>query len=114
MTTSKIFWVIGYWNFGHYLIIVVWNLVIHTLASRVIPLMNFLQSLPGHMGIDLSGRDIHMAEHHLYRTKVRSPFQKMAGKGVTKKMGGDPLSKPRSPRILFEIFPESLSAHPLS
>src|SRR5574340_902435 len=30
------------------------------LASRVILLMNLLQPFPGHMGIDLGGRDIHV------------------------------------------------------
>ncbi len=44
------------------------------LASRVVLFMNLLQSLSSHMGIDLGGRDICMAKHHLDRTKIRPPF----------------------------------------
>jgi hypothetical protein len=43
----------------------IWNLVIHTLSSWVITLVNLLQSLSGDMGIDLSRGDIRMAEHDL-------------------------------------------------
>jgi hypothetical protein len=75
------------------------------LPSRMVTLMNLLQSLSGHMGIYLSAGDIRMAEHHLDRTKIRPPFQKMAGKGVAKKVGGDPLTKSSSSRIIFKIFP---------
>src|SRR4030043_896107 len=73
--------------------------------------MNLLQSFSCHMGIYLSRRDIDMAEHHLDRTKVRSPFQKMASKGVTEKMRGDPFPNPRPLTIGFGISPEPLSAH---
>ena len=75
------------------------------LASRMVTLMNLLQSLSGHMGIYLSAGDIRMAEHHLDRTKICSPLQKMAGKGVTKKMRRDPFTKTSSSRIIFKIFP---------
>jgi hypothetical protein len=84
------------------------------LASWVVTLMNLLQSLSGHMGIYLSAGDIRMAEHHLDRAKIRPPFQKMAGKGVAKKVGGDPLTKSSLLSIIFKILPEPLSAHPLS
>jgi hypothetical protein len=66
------------------------------------------------MGIDLRGGDIRMAEHHLYGTKIRSPFQKMAGKRVTKKVRSNPLAKTGPSRIVFQIFPEALSAHPFA
>lgn len=54
--------------------------------------VNLLQSLAGDMGVYLSGGDIHMAKHHLNRTKVCSPLQKVARKGMAEKMRGDPLA----------------------
>ncbi len=66
------------------------------------------------MGIDLSRGDIHVAEHHLDRTKVGPPFQQMTGKGVAKKVRRNFLAKAGLSRIVLQILPEPLTAHPSS
>ncbi len=66
------------------------------------------------MGVDLGRRDIHVAEHHLDRSKISPSFQKMTGEGVTQKVGGDPLKKTGPAGIILQALPELLSAHPFS
>ena len=82
------------------------------LATRVITLMDLLEPLSGHMGVDLSCGDIRVPEHHLNRTEVCTSLQKVAGKGVAQKMRGDPFPNARPSAILLDVFPESLSGHP--
>lgn len=88
--------------------------VFRSLTSRVILLVDLFQSLSGHVGIDLSRGDIHVAEHHLDRTKISPPFQEMAGEGVAKKVRGNPLTKAGPLGIVPKVLPEPLAAHPLS
>ncbi len=77
----------------------------------MILLMNLFQSLPADMSVDLGCRDIHMAEHHLDRTQIGPPFQKMTREGVTKKVGSNLLAKAGLPRVVLQILPEPLTAH---
>jgi len=66
------------------------------------------------MGIDLRGRDIRVAQHHLDGSKVRTPLKKMACERMPKKMGGDPLAKASPPAIYFDAPPEPLPTHPFA
>src|SRR4030043_185920 len=109
-----------YWNIGfrceenfpyplfHYSSIPIFR----QLSSWMITLVNLLQSLSCDMGIYLSGGNIHVTKHHLNRTEIRPPFQKMACEGVTEKMGGNSFPNTRPPTIGFDIFPALFSAHP--
>ena len=44
--------------------------------------VNFLQSFPRNVGIDLRGCDIGMAQHNLHGTQIGAAFQKMRRKGM--------------------------------
>src|SRR3954465_3300695 len=45
------------------------------------------------MGVDLSGRDIAMAEQHLTRAEVGAPFEQVGGEGVAKDVRADPVGR---------------------
>ena len=75
--------------------------------------MNLLEPVARHMGIDLSGGDIRVAEHHLNRAKVGSPLKKVACKGVTEKMRSDPFPDSRLSAVPLDPFPEALATHGL-
>ena len=74
---------------GIYLLFGYCDLVLQSLAywdfvsvstSRMIFGMHLLKTIPGHMGVDLCRRDIHMAEHYLNGAQVGSALQQMGGK----------------------------------
>ena len=48
--------------------------------------MQFLQALSGYMGIDLSGRQIAVAQQELNDTQVSAMIKQMGGKGMTQGM----------------------------
>jgi hypothetical protein len=81
------------------------------LASWMVSLMNFLQPLSGHVSVNLGGRNIHMAKHHLDRSKIRTPFQQMACEGVAQEVRSDPLPDASFLAIGLKILPETLAAH---
>ncbi len=56
---------------------------IFRLSSRMIFAVHIFQVLPGNVGVDLSGGNIHMPQHDLNGTQVSAAFQKMAGKRVS-------------------------------
>lgn len=47
------------------------------------------QSILVNMGINLSGGNVRMSEHHLYGPQIGAMAEKMGGKGVSNHMGGD-------------------------
>ena len=47
------------------------------------------QALLDHMGIDLGGRDVGMAEQRLHDAQIGAVMQQMAGKGMTQHMRAD-------------------------
>ena len=44
------------------------------------PGVHLFQMAQGHVGVNLGGGDIGMAQHHLHGTQVGPALQKMAGK----------------------------------
>ena len=70
--------------------------------------MDSFQSLAGHMGIDLSGRDIRVAEQKLNGPEVSTAFKKMAGEGVAQTVRCNLLWNPCLYTVFFDNFPESL------
>ena len=50
------------------------------LTSRVMLQHEIFQTLVGHMGVNLSGRQVGMAKHHLHRSQVCTIIHKMRGK----------------------------------
>ena len=50
-----------------------------------------LQLLADHLGIDLGGGDIGVAQHLLNGVEVCAVFQQMGGKGMAERVGGDVL-----------------------
>src|SRR5512136_1895465 len=73
-------------------------------------LVQGFQMLPGKMGVNLGSGDIRMAQHGLNGPQVCPPLQKMGGKGMAERMGGDPLVDASCPGILPEDLPEPLAA----
>ena len=51
-----------------------------------------LQASAFNMRIDLRGRNIRMAEHHLNRPKIRAAFEQMRRKRMSKHVRGNDLS----------------------
>ena len=71
------------------------------LSPGMILRVDGLQPLLGDMGIDLGGTYINMTQHHLYRSEICTPFQKMSGEGVSKGVWGDFVGKPGLYSISF-------------
>ena len=53
------------------------------------------EALPGHVGVDLGGRDVGVAEHHLQGAQVGAPLQEMAREGVAQHVRGQDARPPR-------------------
>ena len=52
------------------------------------------EALPGHVGVDLGGGDVGVAEHALYRPQVGAVLQQVRGEGVTQGVRGDRFADP--------------------
>ena len=76
--------------------------------------VNDFEALPGHMGIDLGGGDVYVAQHDLYRPQVSTAFQKMTGKRVPQGVGCDIFADAGPLDILPQQFPESLAGQGFS
>ena len=50
----------------------------------MVAIYHFFENISVHMGIDLSGRNIRMAQHFLHNTKVRASLKQMRSKGMPK------------------------------
>ena len=66
------------------------------------------------MGIDLSGDDVGVAEHHLHRAEIGSAGEQMGGKGVAQNMRADLLGDAGTVRHLANDLPEAVSGHRLA
>ena len=51
--------------------------------------VDVLQVVLHHMGVDLGGGDVRVAQHLLDGAEVRAVFQQMDGEGVAQGVGGD-------------------------
>lgn len=83
-------------------------------ASGMVTGMELLKPLPGHMCIDLSGREIAVAEQQLHHSKIGPVVEQMGGKGVAQCMGGDGLVYAGGASVFFDPVPEGLTGHPLA
>jgi len=81
------------------------------LPPGVVPLVQLFEMFSGDMGVDLSGSDIGMAQHHLDRPQVCPPFQKVRGKGMSQGVGRKRFGDPSALCIISQPMPESLPAH---
>src|SRR5688572_19657060 len=52
--------------------------------ARMITPMHLPQVLPVHVGVDLRGGDVDMAEHLLDGPEIRTPFEQVGGEGMAK------------------------------
>ena len=78
-------------------------------ASRVMFGMEVLQAGTRHMGVDLRGRQITVAEQHLHHPQVGAAMQQMAGKGVAQHVGRHAVrADPGTSRQPLEIACENL------
>ena len=73
--------------------------------------MDLFEPLPGHMGVDLGGGQVAMAQQHLHHPQVRPVVEQMGGKGVTQGMGGQGLANPSLQGIALDEQPEGLAGH---
>ena len=76
-------------------------------------LVNILQISPYHMGVNLRGGNIRMAQHLLDGPQVRSILQQVRREGVPQGMGGDLFLNACLPLIILDDLPKALAAHPL-
>lgn len=74
--------------------------------------MDFFQPFPGHMGINLGGGNIGMAEHSLYRTQIGPVFQQVGGERMAQGMGSNVFGDARFPGVAFNDLPEPLPCQP--
>lgn len=81
------------------------------LASGMKLLVDILQSVLVHMGVDLGGCNIGVAKHHLYRTKIRTMAQQVGGKGVAQHVGGNIFFNTCGESSFFDDLPEAQSCH---
>ena len=77
-------------------------------------LMYLLQPLPGDMGVDLSRRDVGMAEHDLDGSQVRTMFEEVTRKGMSQRVGIDLFPDARCQAEALDDLPETLSREGLS
>ena len=72
------------------------------------PFVDFSESRPTDVRVDLGGGDIGMSEHELQGTEVRPMLQEMGGKGVTNGVRSNAPMDPGLPRIRSDRLPEAL------
>src|SRR6185312_6126949 len=60
-------------------------------TQRVLGLHHLAQAVLGHVGVDLGGGDVGVAEQGLHGPKVRPALQQVGGEGVAQHVGADPL-----------------------
>src|SRR5437660_9447628 len=70
-----------------------------------------LEPLAIHVGIDLRGGDVRVAQHRLHRAQVRAALEQVGGEAVAKRMRVDPLLDAGGARIPAEQLPEPLPRH---
>ena len=80
----------------------------------MILLMDLFQSLPRDMGINLSRRDICVAEHNLHGPQVSTMFKQVACKGMPQGVWRNFFFDPCELGDTLDDLPEGLPAHGLS
>jgi len=74
-------------------------------------LVNGLESACVHMGIDLGGGNVGMAEHHLHRAEICPACQQVGGKGMPHSVRADFFVDSPVDGQLPDDLPEPVSGH---
>src|SRR5476651_1921395 len=77
----------------------------------MIGIVELLKPGPRNVSVNLCGRDICMAQHHLDASEVRSVLQQMRGKGMAEDMRRDVDRDTGLPGIPDDVHPEELTGH---
>lgn len=75
-------------------------------------LIDFLHILAGDSAINLSGRNIGMAQHLLHGAQICPAFQQMSGEGMPQGMRCDVLLDVGFTRMFLDYFPKALTGQP--
>ena len=73
--------------------------------------MQAAQAFSGHMGVDLGGADVGMAEHRLHRTQIRTMAQQMGRKGMAQCVRRYMFVDSNLLGVMPKAHPEVLSRH---
>ncbi len=73
------------------------------------PAVHALQMVPGNVGINLSGRDVGMAEQFLHDAQIRSPLQQVGREGMSERMGRNRFGDTGFFRVFFDLLPNELT-----
>src|SRR6266852_6507700 len=74
-------------------------------------LVQLLQALARHVGIDLRGRDIGVAEQELHDAQIRAMVEQMRGEGVAQRVRRERSAREGCPGALLYQVPERLPRH---
>src|ERR1700691_1243574 len=75
-------------------------------GARVMRPIDLLQSLLDHVRVDLRGRDIGMAQHHLYGPQIGPTIEQMSRKTMAQHMGRQSLPQPRLATVVPKRLPK--------
>ena len=70
-----------------------------------------LEPLPAHVGVDLSRSDVRVSQHELQASQIRSALEKMGGEGVAHHVGGERSLDSREASVSLQKLEESLAGH---
>ena len=73
--------------------------------------VDVLQAAARHMGIDLGGGQVAVAQQHLHHAQVRAVVQQMSGKGMAQRMRRQFHFHAGLQRIALDDVPERLTCH---
>src|SRR5688572_26387022 len=73
--------------------------------------VQFLHALAGNMGIDLRGREVTMAEQHLYDSQICAMVEQMGREGMAQCMRRKLLGDARLACITLDDVPKGLARH---
>ena len=73
--------------------------------------MERLQAGARHVGVDLGGREIAVAEQQLHHAKIGTVVDQVGGEGVAQGVGGEVFVDTGSQRVLLDPVPEGLAGH---
>jgi len=68
----------------------------------VVLLVQRFQPLARHVGVNLRGRDIGVAEQHLHDTQIRAVVEQMRGESVAQRVGRERFARERLPGALLD------------
>ena len=81
------------------------------LSSRMKFIMHLFKMLPCHMGVNLGGGNIDMAQHQLNGPQIRAALQEVTGKGVAQAVGRNFLFNADLQGVFAKKLPKPLACH---